>query len=87
MADDQLCRRRRCGDIRVSHMGIGIPQAHGSRVFDPFFTTKPVGKSTGLGLSISYGTMKEHKGTIEVESSPEKGTTFTIILPLLPNPK
>ena len=73
--------------VRISDTGIGIPQANLSRIFDPFLTTKPVGEGTGLGLSTSYGIIKEHKGTIEVESSPEKGTTFTIALPVLPHPK
>jgi signal transduction histidine kinase len=52
------------------------------RVFEPFFTTKPPGEGTGLGLSVSYGIIQAHRGTIAVESTPDVGTTFTIVLPL-----
>ncbi|MCE5271664.1 hypothetical protein LLH00_10320 [bacterium] len=69
-------------NIRISDTGSGIPKENLSRLFDPFFTTKPVGKGTGLGLSISYGIIKKHNGTIEVESQPGRGTSFTITLPI-----
>jgi signal transduction histidine kinase len=52
------------------------------RVFEPFFTTKPPGEGTGLGLSVSYGIIQAHEGAISVESTPEVGTTFAILLPL-----
>jgi signal transduction histidine kinase len=52
-------------------------------IFDPFFTTKRSG--TGLGLSISYDIIQQHQGEILVESIPEKGVTFTVWLPLVPN--
>jgi signal transduction histidine kinase len=52
------------------------------RVFEPFFTTKPPGEGTGLGLSVSYGIIQAHDGSISVESTPDVGTTFTILLPL-----
>lgn len=61
--------------------GSGIPKEILGRIFDPFFTTKEAGKGTGLGLSISYGIIKEHNGDISVESEPQKGTVFNIILP------
>jgi len=51
-------------------------------IFDPFFTTKEAAKSTGLGLFVVYGIIKEHKGTIEVESEMGKGTRFHIKLPV-----
>jgi two-component system, NtrC family, sensor kinase len=68
--------------IRITDDGPGIAPEHVRRVFDPFFTTKPVGEGTGLGLTISYGIVEEHRGHINVESRPGKGTTFTIDLPV-----
>jgi two-component system, NtrC family, sensor kinase len=53
------------------------------RIFDPFFTTKEAGEGTGLGLTISYGIIEEHGGRIWAESTPRRGTTFSIELPLL----
>ncbi|MFQ5722876.1 MAG: sensor histidine kinase [Terriglobia bacterium] len=67
--------------LEVSDSGIGIQGNHLGRIFDPFFTTKNVGKGAGLGLSIAHGILKEHHGTITVESQPGVGTRFTIILP------
>jgi len=68
--------------IQFRDTGDGIPEDILSRIFDPFFTTKEVGKGTGLGLSMSYGIVKEHKGTIEVDTARGKGTTFNVILPV-----
>ena len=65
--------------IRISDTGKGIPPENMSKIFDPFFTTKE--KGTGLGLAIVYSIIKKHKGEIEVKSEPDKGTTFTIMLP------
>lgn len=62
--------------------GCGIPAENIDKVFDPFFTTMPVGKGTGLGLSITYSIIKQHEGTIHVESSVGKGSVFTIYLPV-----
>jgi two-component system cell cycle sensor histidine kinase/response regulator CckA len=50
-------------------------------IFEPFFTTKEPGRGTGLGLSICYGIVTLHGGSIEVNSTPGQGTTFTIYLP------
>ncbi|NTW48878.1 MAG: GHKL domain-containing protein [Chlorobiales bacterium] len=68
--------------IDVADNGTGIPPEHLSKIFEPFFTTKPVGSGTGLGLSIVYKIIQQHKGTISVDSTVGKGTTFKIILPL-----
>ncbi len=68
--------------IEIYDTGCGIPEEKLELIFDPFFTTKRVGKGTGLGLSISYGIVKEHGGTIKVDSTEGKGSVFTIELPL-----
>jgi len=68
--------------VSVSDSGPGISPENLSRIFDPFFTTKPVGTGTGLGLSICAGIIKDYGGAIDVRSTPEEGTSFTIILPL-----
>ncbi len=68
--------------ITVSDNGSGIPEENLSKIFDPFFTTKEVGKGTGLGLNVAYNIIKKHNGTIEVESTVGKGTTFSIRLPV-----
>jgi signal transduction histidine kinase len=68
--------------IVVSDTGHGMTPSVSERVFEPFFTTKPPGEGTGLGLSVSYGIIQAHEGNISVESTPDVGTTFTILLPL-----
>jgi len=68
--------------IWVSDTGEGIAPEYRDKIFDPFFTTKKPGKGTGLGLSISYRIIKEHGGSIELESEVGKGTTFTVSLPV-----
>lgn len=70
------------GCVEIRDSGIGILPEELDKVFDPFFTTKPVGIGTGLGLSISYDIVKKHGGNIEVESTPGKGTTFRVLLPV-----
>lgn len=68
--------------VKIRDNGPGIPDRIIGRLFDPFFTTKPIGKGTGLGLSISYQIMQKHQGTIAVNSAPDKGSEFTITLPI-----
>jgi PAS domain S-box-containing protein len=68
-------------NIYFSDAGIGMSSETVNRLFEPFFTTKEIGEGTGLGLSVIYGIIQEHKGTIEVESEVDKGTTFKISLP------
>jgi len=68
--------------IEVVDDGPGIPREALARIFTPFFTTKEVGKGMGLGLTITRQVIKQHGGTLEVDSAPGQGTTFTIRLPL-----
>lgn len=68
--------------IDVEDTGSGIPQHLLDRIFEPFFTTKPVGVGTGLGLSIAYGILQAHNGRIEVNSTVDVGTRFSLFLPL-----
>ncbi len=67
--------------VQVKDWGGGIPQGLLDRVCDPFFTTKPCGEGTGLGLSISHGIIKEHGGTMKIESVLHEYTSITIDLP------
>jgi two-component system NtrC family sensor kinase len=69
--------------VSISDTGTGIPADTLDKIFDPFFTTKEVGKGTGLGLSIAYEIIKKHKGEIRVDSEVDKGTTFTISIPIV----
>ena len=69
-------------EIRIRDNGNGIPPEVKERMFNPFFTTKPAGEGTGLGLSISHDiVVKQHGGSIEVDTKPGEFTEFRIILP------
>jgi len=70
--------------ISIRDTGTGIAPDKLKRIFDPFYTTKPVGKGTGLGLSISHGIVEKQGGRIYAGSTPGKGTTFTVELPIGP---
>ena len=67
--------------VNITDTGIGIPKENLERIFDPFFTTKPMGEGTGLGLSIVYSIIKDHQGSLEVQSEPGQGTSFKVTLP------
>lgn len=77
---------RRAVVITVTDNGCGIAPENLARIFDPFFTTKQEGKGTGLGLSTTYGIIEKHKGTIDAQSRPGQGATFTIKLPAEESP-
>jgi len=94
MLENELAKEQNVLDISTSYNhernnlkivfkdnGCGMPKATIDKIFDPFFTTKPSGKGTGLGLNIVFKILKAHNGTIDVESEPAQGTTFTIYLP------
>ena len=67
--------------VEVADTGSGIPAMNLNRIFDPFFSTKAVGKGTGLGLSICYGIINNLGGRIEVASTVDVGTTFSVYIP------
>jgi PAS domain S-box-containing protein len=68
-------------EIRIRDNGTGMPSEVVEKMFNPFFTTKPAGEGTGLGLSISHDIVKQHGGTIEVNTEPGAFTEFRIVLP------
>ena len=69
--------------ISIADTGAGIPEDVLAKIRDPFFTTKEVGKGTGLGLSIVDQIITSHGGELQIESEPGKGTTVTIVLPII----
>ena len=73
--DDNGCR------IAFSDTGEGISPENVPYIFDPFFSTKKIGEGTGLGLSVSRGIIEQHQGSLQVDSEPGRGTTFTIRIP------
>jgi len=77
-----LSTRRNGISVEFQDTGVGIPERDYSRLFEPFFTTKKDGKGVGLGLSVVYGIVKEHGGSIYVDSREGLGANFRVYLPL-----
>ena len=71
-------------EVRIRDNGNGIPPEVADRIFNPFFTTKPTDRGTGLGLALTNDIVREHGGTIQVDSQPGEYTEMT--LTLLPKP-
>jgi PAS domain S-box-containing protein len=69
-------------NLVVKDTGHGMTPELMDKIFEPFFTTKEAGKGTGMGLAVVHGIIKNHGGTITVESEPEKGSVFTVFLPV-----
>jgi len=67
--------------LMVKDTGCGMNVETVSRIFDPYFTTKEFGKGTGMGLSLAHGIVRNYDGTIIVDSTPGKGSTFEVLLP------
>ncbi|WNG13633.1 PAS domain S-box protein [Cystobacter fuscus] len=72
--------------VEIQDTGVGIPPEHLPRLFDPFFTTKPAGVGTGMGLSVCHGIVTAQGGRISVESHPNQGSTFRVVLPAIETP-
>ena len=84
--DEQAARQPGAGagwhvGLMIGDTGVGIAPAILPRVFEPFFTTKSGGTGTGLGLAIVRGLVEQHRGWIELDSEPGRGTTVTVLLP------
>jgi len=74
-------RKNRMIHISITDTGCGIPKENVSVIFEPFFSTKDESQGVGLGLSVVYGIVREHRGTIYVDSEVGTGSTFTIRFP------
>jgi signal transduction histidine kinase len=70
-----------CIEIKIADNGMGIKEEIRKKIFDPFYTTKGVGKGTGIGLSLTHKIIKEHNGSIDLQSTEGEGTTFILKLP------
>ena len=68
-------------EVCVADTGHGMSPEVAARVFEPFFTTKPAGRGSGLGLIVAKGIVSDHGGTIQVSSTPGRGTEFKLVLP------
>jgi PAS domain S-box-containing protein len=85
LREEQLHTQEKCILVEVSDSGCGIAKADQDKIFNPFFTSRE--KGTGLGLSLVKKIISLHNGRIELESEPDRGTTFRIHLPLKPEVK
>ncbi len=74
--------RESCVAVIVQDTGFGIPLEMRERVLEPFFTTKPAGRGSGMGLSMVYGFVKQSGGELQIESTPGKGTSVALLLPV-----
>jgi len=79
---EEALNAQRYAVLTVSDTGVGIDPAIRGQIFDPFFTTKPVGQGTGLGLATVYGIVMQLGGTLRVDSTLGRGSTFDIYIPL-----
>ena len=70
-------------ELMIKDTGMGILDEHVANIFNPYFTTKAQGKGTGLGLSVVLGIVQNCGGTIRVESQPENGATFIVLIPVV----
>ena len=75
--------RERFARVIVRDSGVGMDAETLEHVFEPFFTTKPKGEGTGLGLAMVHGLMRQHGGHVEIESAPGRGTTVSLLFPIV----
>ena len=83
MGYNQIIEKGHYVVLTVEDTGVGIDPEDLSKIFDPFFTRKIMGRSgTGLGMSVIWGTIEDHKGFIDVNSTPGQGTSFQLYFPV-----